>query len=51
MNTMLPCLFAVFCISIGIATEQTVSTALQVEAIEICHRNGGTVSTCGELPR
>ena len=49
MRCFLPCAFAALCISIGIATEQTVSAALQVEQIEICHREGGTPETCGDL--
>lgn len=32
-------------------TARAINGMLAVESVEICHRDGGTATTCGELPR
>ena len=48
MRILLPCLFTIFCISIGHAAEQAGRTLLENDAIEICHRSGSL--DCPPLP-
>jgi len=50
MRSLIIPIFALCSIVIGNAALATINHALENEAIEICHRDGGTLETCGALP-
>jgi hypothetical protein len=51
IRALFPIGFAVFALMIGHAALEAGTSILEVEAVEICHRAGGTPETCGDLPR
>lgn len=50
MRSLIIPAFAICSILIGNAAVATINQALEIEAIEMCHRDGGTPETCGDLP-